>query len=292
MSFLDLAPSHRQNPAQRPTTLVQEVPMRRVAAVLIFLGTAFVVVACGGGKGGSGTAPTPVVTAPTITTTNDLIFVGQIIQFVATGSGTITWGSDAPSVATVDGPTGRVTGTGIGRATIWAENSGGRTTRLLRGLPSFAGTWRGSYAIAGCQSTGAWALGRFCNNFFQGQTLNIAFEISQDRDRATGTFAFGDLQGTLDAGTVSENGVLPLTGRSLQNTTTINLENLRAESPTPGTMTGRFEQTWGDTTLSGHGRLTCDIRSVTRQSGGPTLFIRPSVAGLSIEELIRAVARR
>src|SRR3954462_15585040 len=86
------------------------------------------ITACGGSK-----APAaPSVAAPTISTPNTTIYIGQTVQFTATGGGTITWGGDAPGVARVDAPTGRVTGVGNGRETIWAENAGGRTTRALR----------------------------------------------------------------------------------------------------------------------------------------------------------------
>ena len=112
------------------------------------------------GSDGGGTAPGPIGVAPTITPSTTMIYVGQSVQFAASGDGTIRWGGDAPGVATVDQTTGRVTGVGIGRVTIWAENAGGRTTRLLRGLPLFAGLWRGGYVVEHCQSEGA--LSSFC----------------------------------------------------------------------------------------------------------------------------------
>jgi hypothetical protein len=67
--------------------------------------------ACGG-EGGSSTPTAPSVTAPVISTTNTSIYVGQNVTFAATGGGTIRWGGDAPSVATIDQTTGRVTGVG------------------------------------------------------------------------------------------------------------------------------------------------------------------------------------
>lgn len=55
--------------------------------------------------------------------------------------------SDNPQVATIDQTTGRVTGVGNGRVAIWAENEGERTTRLLRGLPSYGGSWVGNWIV-------------------------------------------------------------------------------------------------------------------------------------------------
>jgi hypothetical protein len=258
---------------------------------ILVLMLSIVVAACGGKGGGTPTAPS--VTAPTISTSNTMIFIGQTVQFSATGGGTIRWGGDSPQVASVDQTTGRVTGVGNGRVTIWAENEGGRTTRLLRGLPSFAGGWQGSYAITGCQSTGDIAAIGFCGNFFQGQVLTMQLQTSQTEDRVTGAFAFGGNQGTLNASTVAENGVLPLTGVFSSSNGSIRLENARLESPTAGTITGRFDQTWTVSGASGFGILSCEIRNVTRTSGGPTFGLSaPALENLTLEEMIRRVLRK
>lgn len=259
----------------------------RISLMLV----ASLAVACS--SDGGGTAPAPVIVAPTISTPNTMIYIGQSVQFSATGGGTIRWGGDAPQVATVDQTTGRVTGVGTGRVTIWAENSGGRTTRLLRGLPSYAGSWQGSYAITGCQSTGDMALIGFCRNFFQGQVLNMQLQIEQTEDRVSGAFAFGGNAGTLNSATVAESGVLPLTGLFTSSNGTIRLDNARLESATAGTISGRFDQTWSISGASGFGILSCEIRNLTRTSGGPTFVLAPaSMENVSIEEMIRRVLRK
>ena len=264
------------------------VRFTRISLVLI----ASLAAACS--SDGGGTAPAPVIVAPTISTPNTMIYIGQSVQFSATGGGTIHWGGDAPHVATVDQTTGRVTGVGTGRVTIWAENEGGRTTRLLRGLPSYAGSWRGNYTIQDCQSIGDFAAGGFCGSFFRGQSLNTRYELSQTDDRVTGTFALGDLTGTFNPSTVAENGQLPMTGGLSSGGTSVTIENLRFESATPGVITGQFEQLWGFSGLSGWGRIYCRIETVTRTAGGPSFgFTAPSSAEpLSLEEMIRRVLRR
>lgn len=250
-------------------------------------------VACGGG---GTTAPTaPPATAPVISTSTDLVFIGQTVTFAATGSSAITWGGDSPSVANIDAATGRVTGVGTGRVTIWADSAGLRTTRLLRVLPSYNGTWTGSYTLLSCQSVGGFALAGFCGSFFQGQVLSIAFNITQNRDAVSGTFALGSLQGTLNAGVVNEDGSLPLTGTIVSGTSTVQLSNLRATSPSAGTMRGSFDQIWSSSTLTGTGRLASDIRDVTRTSGAPSLAGGASgtpQAGYSLEAMIRGVLGR
>ena len=266
---------------------VLEVTVRSLRILLALVAT--LAAAC---SGDGGTAPAPVITAPTINTPSTMIYIGQSVQFSATGGGTIRWGGDAPQVATVDSTTGRVTGVGIGRVTIWAENSGGRTTRLLRGLPSYAGSWQGSYAITGCQSTGTMAVIGFCGNFFQGQVLNMQLQIEQTEDRVSGTFALGGNAGSLNSATVAEGGILPLTGLFTSSNGTIRLDNARLESATAGTITGRFDQTWTISGATGFGILSCEIRNLTRTSGGPTFLAPASTENVTIEEMIRRALRK
>ena len=250
--------------------------------------------ACGSSGGGT-TAPAPVVNAPTIGTANTMIYVGQTVQFAATGGGTIRWGGDAPSVATVDATTGRVTGVGIGRVTIWAENEGGRTTRLMRGLPSFAGGWRGNYTVQDCQSNGAFAVLSFCNtNFRLGQSLSMTLSISQSEDRITsGAVALGSLTGSLTTTTVGEDGQARLAGSMTPipgNTVRVSIENMRLESPNAGVIRGQYEQVWSDTTLSGTGRVYARIETLTRESGGPTFnFTAPRSGSYTLDDILRMV---
>ena len=263
--------------------------MRKLSVVFAL----FVIAGCGG-EGGS-TAPAPVVTAPAISTSNTMIYIGQNVQFSATGGGTIRWGGDSPGVATVDQTTGRVTGVGTGRVTIWAENEGGRTTRLLRGLPSYAGGWRGNYTIQDCQSNGVFAALAFCNtNFRLGQSLSMTLAISQTEDRITsGSVALGSLTGSLTATTVGEDGqarlagsLTPLPGNSIR----VSLENIRLESPNAGVIHGQYEQVWSDTTVSGTARVYGRIETLTRESGGPTFgFTAPSGGTFSLEDMLRMV---
>lgn len=243
---------------------------------------------------GPGPSPSPVV--PTINTAADFVFIGQRVTFAATGTG-VTWGGDNPSVASVDATTGAVTGIATGKVTIWAQNTGGRATRLLTVIPSFNGTWTGSYSVNGCQSSGDFATEGFCGMFYQGEILNMGFDLSQTRDQVTGAFALGDLAVALSSSVVNGgDGSLPLTGSSTNSDgLTIQLQNLRATSPSPGTMKGSFDQVWSVAGALGTGRLVCDIRDVTRTSGAPTLrslLPDPNAPVLTLEQIIRAVKRR
>lgn len=270
--------------------------MRYVCAVAALA----VAVGCGGG-GGSNTAPAPVVTAPTISTSNTMIYVGQNVTFSATGTGTIRWGGDTPGVATVDATTGRVSGVGIGQVTIWAENDGGRTTRLLRGLPSFAGIWRGSYVVTGCQENGIFQELGFCTTsaLGPGAVAPIALNITQTEDRITSAaIALGSIIGTLTNPTVNEAGQVQMNGTMNEipdNMTRVAIEGMRLESPSPGVITGQYEQVWTVAGFSGNGRLTARIDSLTRESGGPSLMFRapaPLPPGPStLEDFVRLILR-
>jgi hypothetical protein len=224
-----------------------------------------------------------------------MIYVGQTVAFAAGGGGTIRWGGDNPAVATVDGPTGRITGVGIGRVTIWAENEGGRTTRLLRGLPSFAGSWRGNYTIQDCQSNGAFAIIAFCSsNFRQGQSLSMTLTISQTEDRITsGGLTLGSISGSLTTTTVGEDGQIRLAGTTSPlagNPTRVTIENMRLESPNPGVIQGQYEQVWFSTEVSGTARIHARVETLTRESGGPTFGFTAPVEKLpTLEDFVRLV---
>jgi hypothetical protein len=260
--------------------------MRRVVLVLSLI----VLTSCGGGSGGS-TAPTPSAQAPTITTPNTMIFVGQTVQFSATG-GSIRWGGDAPSVATIDQTTGRVTGVGTGRVTIWAENEGGRTTRLLRGLPSFAGNWQGNWVVQGCTENGIFAVLHTCRSFPSGGSRSLGMTINQTDDRITGGgLAFGALTGPITPSTVAENGEVRLTAAMdplPNNAFRVGAENVVLSSPTAGNIQGSLEQVWSNTDFSGTLRVNARIANLTRTAGGPTLSMkRSNLDAPTLEDLIR-----
>ncbi len=248
-------------------------------------------VACGGGSDNP-TGPSSSVSAPTLTTANTSIFIGQTVPFAASGSGTIRWGGDNPQVATVDQTTGRVTGVGNGRVTIWAENDGGRTTRLLRGLPSFSGTWQGHWVVEGCTANGIFTIIRTCDDFPSGGSRPLGLSLTQTDERiSAGSVLFGGISGTTTAATVGEDGQVrltatldPLPGNPIR----INVDNIVLSSHSPGSIQGTLEQVWGNTELSGTMRVYARIGSLTRTSGAPALLaLRPPHGARTLEDLVR-----
>jgi hypothetical protein len=219
-----------------------------------------------------------------------MIYIGQSVQFAATGGGTMRWGGDNPQVATVDQTTGRITGVSNGRVTVWAENEGGRTTRLLRGLPSYAGSWQGNWVIDGCTANGAFAILDLCDDFRNGGSRSLGLSLTQTDDRVSGgNIVFGSLTGSTTAATIGEDGQVrmtgslnPLTGNSIR----IEVENIVLSSQSAGNIQGSLEQVWGSTDFSGTMRIYARIANLTRSSGGPALQ-GPPPTGRTAQDLIR-----
>lgn len=214
------------------------------------------VTACGDDGPSSPTAPSP--TSITVTG-SDLLLVGNSDVFTAagnTGALSLTaprWGSDAPTVATVDVGTGRVTAVGTGTATIFVDANGIRGTKLISTLPNFRGEWNGRYELVDCQRN---AKPSVCS--WTEDTSNLRIFLTQNRDIvSSGSFEFGSTEDDESArhgvsGTVSPEGTLSLTGIPQPLTPSWpKLQNVRFESTQPGQLTGTFEEVWslytGDT---------------------------------------------
>src|SRR5687767_9143925 len=145
--------------------------MRRL---LLGAACSILVLACGGEGGSAPAAPAATVQTITVNSSSDLVFLGASETFTATasmsngGSQAVSggvWGSDAPSAASVESASGRVTGAASGMATIFVDYQGRRGTKLIRVLPNYQGTWSGSYFIRTCSQSGDFARFNFCSNF-------------------------------------------------------------------------------------------------------------------------------
>jgi hypothetical protein len=106
-----------------------------------------------------------------------------------------TWGTDAPTVATAEATTGRVTAVGSGSVTVFVDYQGHRGTRLIRGLPNFQGAWSGSYAVRSCTQSGQIAAAKLCDAFQPNRVFPTNLSLTQDADRVQGRFFLGTLGG-------------------------------------------------------------------------------------------------
>ena len=249
--------------------------------------------ACGG-NGGVTSPPSPQ--APTIATANTVVYIGQTVAFSASGAGTIRWGGDAPAVASVDATTGAVTGITTGRVTIWAENSVGRTTRLLRVVPSFAGTWQGAWQVERCEQDGIFVTINSCSLNPPGESKFLMMRIAQSDDRITGdTMTFGSISAALPAATVGDDGTVRFAGALPPVSSSeirIAVENFVLTSSTPGVIQGSLEHVWTVTTQPGTMRVSGRIAHLPRIAAEPTGQSRQPLPPTSgIEGLVRLISR-
>lgn len=216
---------------------------------------------CGGGASSTPTAPAvPLVTRITITG-SDLLLVGSSETFTAAiESGNVAvprWSSDAPTVATVD-LSGHVTAVGIGTATISADASGVRGTKLIRTLPNFAGSWRGGYQETACDAEGEFV--HPCDSYWDLASGSARMTLTQDGATVSGSFDIGPY---IVSGSISPDGILSLTG-TLTSTVTRRLQSVRFESPRDGEMIGSFEEL--TTSATGSLRMRNELRGMARRS--------------------------
>lgn len=229
-------------------------------------------VACGGSS--PPIAPTPSLTNITVNG-SDLLLIGQSETFTAldnTGApvSTASWGTDAPTVVSVEANTGRITAVGTGTATVFADFGGIRGTKTIRTVPDFTGYWSGWSEQTGCEATGDWAALRVCPESEYDFTLSpMTMRLTQDRDTVSGTFRLGGRyapEAAIVSGRVSPDGTLTFTGTARDSVLNVEFQNVRFELPHKGEMmTGTFEQLYSSTTSSRSGTFRVFARLRTMQ---------------------------
>jgi len=230
-----------------------------------------VTVACGGSS--SPTAPAPTLTKMTVAG-SDLLLIGQSETFTAQGNTgalvtTASWGTDAPTVVTVEASSGRVTAVGAGTATIVADLGGIRGTKTIRTVPDFTGYWSGLYEQTGCEVTGDSPVLRGCpDSEYDFYVSEMKMRLTQDRDTVSGTFSLGGgrPETALASGRASSDGTLTFTGTAGDSVVNAELQNVRFEAPRKGEMmTGTFELLYSSSTSSRSGTLRVFAKLRTMQ---------------------------
>jgi len=142
-------------------------------------------------------------------------------------------------------------------------------------LPSYSGTFVGTYSVTACSETGGFVSTNpdddFCTGLV-GLTGSIAIQSTQPADLTTltGLFQLGGVVGN-GSGTVSPTGVLTYTGSATSGTTRLDFRNFSATSPAPGRIAGSFELVFTDSTLTGQGVITGSNLSMTRQASAAAI---------------------
>lgn len=212
----------------------------------------FLVLAAGcGSDSGTGPSSTPESVSVTFPA-GGTIFIGNAVQFearVTSSDGTsrdvtneATWGSDAPTVATVSS-TGLVTAVAAGQATIFAEVNP-RGSMQIRVFPDFGGSWAGNEVFAACEASGAFE--GFCDlpGFRVGDVFPHRSMFIQNAASVDATIFTGDGTKATMTGNITVGGELQLpTAPVLPAEPMVNaeLQNWRSRADTPSRMTGSYE---------------------------------------------------
>ena len=261
--------------------------MRRFL-ILLFLP----LVGCGGkGSSSNPVSPTPV-TPVSLNAPAGPFFIGGDYAFTSNVQG--TWGSDATTVATVNGA-GQVHGVSSGDATIFVDAQGQRATKRIHVMPNYAGTWAGSYTVAACQESGQIASGHFCRDeLVIGRKVTIGAIISQTNNVVTATMKLGSLNVLTTnptSGTISDNGELHLDAvYTSPDLTATNSSHWDLHSTQDGQMTGRVTVTVNSTHFTGFVQATGDPVVATRTSAIATGA--SAVQPLSLDDMVLVMTAR
>lgn len=271
--------------------------MKRI--VFISLAVCILFTACKKGPT-TPTTPSPTAQGIIVNSSSDMLYIGISETFTATvtmSDGTSkavtagVWGGDNPSVATVEGTTGRVTIVGSGMVTIFVDYGGKRGTKLIRGLPNYQGTWSGSYYIVSCSNSGYFSSSGFCNTFSVNLVFPTDLNLIQNRDAVQGTFYLGTLSAPA-SGPIQTDGTLLLAGAVQSGIITIDV-SWSLQSTIPGRCTGSLSQLWRAAGYSGDGRIAANIRDLNRTSNLPLGFVRGApLLRPTLQQLIYALTRR
>lgn len=277
--------------------------MRGVAESCICVTMAVGLISCGGGdSSGSGGGPSPTPQSLTITPGTTILKVDQTEVFG--GSVTLsngqsqtvqpTWQSDNTTVLRFEG--GAARGRSNGTATIIGTSQGLTATRLIRVATNYQGTWVGEYIVRGCDSSGDFRAAGFCNSedgFFAGQVLEVAFDLTQDRDDVTGEMFLGAVEGTTRGrveadGRFTGTGSLTVSDDGFVVAFTVNPLNVNADG---NRMTGTFTVSVTAPGISGQGLFTAEILTVVRVASGLAPTATAGASTLDLTAFMRRLRR-
>jgi hypothetical protein len=250
---------------------------------------------CGGSKS-SPTAPstpaTPTVSSLTISGL-DAIKTGFYSTFSATAtlsngtSQTVTpaWSSSTTSVATIDAA-GRVDALTHGQTSITAAYQGVTTTRSLRVVQNYGGSWNGIYRLKACDQSGVFRDAGWCSSLGGvGAQLPFSLNLAQtgtDRSQVAGSISFGYVMGAT-SGSVTSDGRLNIGGSfdvtAEGITFTIAVGGWDSQATAGETMTGRWAQNMTAIGVPGNAYQECEIVSATHTSA--ELAVQPAVRSVA-----------
>ena len=246
-------------------------------------------VACSSGGNDNPVAPTPTTSSVLITSqSSGTFFIGATVQLEARETlsdgatrvpTAVTWGSDAPGVATVSA-TGLVTAVAAGEVTIFADVNP-RGTMRFRVFPDFSGTWNGMETLASCADSGSFE--DFCTQFPPIGTTQDLGGVTFTQTEASVVVMLFDLPAV--TGTVTIGGELRFDSTSFPADFIVfadcEIRSFRARADIPTALTGSYEQYCADNRGStGALSIGVDLVDVTRGGATTTANQRPIDEGV------------
>lgn len=260
---------------------------------LLLAAGALVLINCGS----STTAPSgaaPTTTSVTVVSSSGQVFLGASEVFTAiavlsngTQSPAVggTWSTDAPAIAAVDSPTGRVSGATSGNANISIDYQGKRGTKGIRILPNYQGQWGGTYTVNSCVDTDQFLSTGFCASVFTaGSVLPLAFLFSQTNGSLSGLAALGSIVSSTGTSAISNDGSVVLTMNAALGTTTI-VETWTLNIVQAGHLQGTVHVVVTDTTVPGSATIDATLGSTTPQTLARTIGSLPTPGSFDLRAL-------
>ena len=132
-------------------------------------------------------------------------------------------------------------------------------------IPSYAGTWIGTYLVSSCTNSGVFADAAICSQLMS-VTAPVAFTLAQADRTVTGTFSLGSLISSQSTSTIAGDGSLTIVAPVQESLISI-ATTWTLQQAVPGTLTGQTQQVWTAPGQTGVATVQGSIVSVTRTSG-------------------------
>lgn len=138
------------------------------------------------------------------------------------------------------------------------------TTPSDNAVPSYGGSWTGTYAVTSCTNSGFFADVSFCDQVLN-STASVTFTFAQTDRAISGSFQLGSLAFPSFSASVAADGSIAFASRFTDSAFSIEVSwTLRQQ--TAGALTGQTHQVWTAAGQSGDGVLDGQIVSVGKAS--------------------------
>jgi hypothetical protein len=244
--------------------------MKNLRALALTVATAMI--GCGGDTPTSPSGGSTSGTSAVAVTINSPVKIASTAQ--ATGTASLSngqsqavtsgWLSDSVGVASVTSA-GLVTGVSNGRATIYVVSGGKQGQQVIRVVPDYQGTWSGGLRVTSCSQTGAIAGLNFCDESPVGSTFSFSLAVTQSGESLSGRATENPIVFPPFSAAITADGTSSFVSTYFENGVTVEA-TWRINSTGPGNLTGTVDEVWRGAGLSGEGRVSQNIVTVSRSA--------------------------